>query len=1052
MSSRTLSEANDIVTENRPLLVYSASAGSGKTFRLVLTYLEILLRQTQQPKKFKSIVAMTFTNKAALEMKNRIIDGLYQLVNKSPDSEILSQKLTEILTITAEELHRRSSVAFREILHNYEDFHVSTIDKFNLKLIRSFSRDLDIPGDFDVILNEKNLLEDVIDLIMSKIGLPDESHLTNLLHFYAMSNLEDGEKWNFKDKLIDFASVIGNEKYTGLIDQLRTLDFSTERYTELTNKVRKMDKEMAKMCQDLFNYFISLGLSASDLHEKGNAYNDFMKLGEQSRFPVLDKKKGSFLGKSIIKGCIKNEEETIFDLYLSRKLLELNDEYLKQLPEYQLLTKYKEHFFNMALLQEISTVLEQLKKEQQLIRISDFNRLIGSLVQGEEAPYIYERLGTRLKHFLLDEFQDTSRLQWMNLIPLLHESIGNDNKNLIVGDPKQSIYRFNNGKAEQFVSLPGLYNPEKSPSVALKSEFFKRMGTLKNLEKNFRSAKEIVEFNNSFFALLKDRMSPKASEFYASFTQEIESKEEGFVEIHSLKEPMKDEVLYESIKDRIDSCVADGYKLGDIAILTEKNIQGNNIANYLTQNGYAVVSSDSLLVQYDLKIKLMISYLKRRVKPNNETEAKRFAETYLRLIYDEEYLPHYLSFFNKEVISRGKLIKVFNDQQFLSTHFKSEADFFFSFESIYNLMTQFIKLMGWIEEEDPYVHHILDFIYEFQLTNEADIRFFLDYYELKKDKLALVLPETDRAINIMSIHKSKGLEFPIVILPFLNFDTSIKSTSKYLVSAEDKILYTTLSKDSPIDILKDIAIEELDLILLDKINLLYVALTRPKHRLYGFNTQDGDKLGKLIHECLEAMVNNTASKENLKIVKGTPIKKPLTQLKQRKEVSFFHPKPMADRLWYPDIVFQQAREDVLPQNIKYGNAFHLLISLMEEPSILHETLEHLIQSGEIDAELSERLTHDTKDFFSKAEELSLNENIIEELNEVAILAGDNELIRPDKIWIKAAEVVVVEIKTGLAKSEHIKQLCGYRDALKNIFPKPVNAYLYYVSSTEFLAV
>lgn len=1040
------------MNKSKPLLVYSASAGSGKTFRLVLTYLEILLHSNQATKKFRSIVAMTFTNKAALEMKNRIINGLYQLVNKHDEAKFLQAELINKLEITEDELQQRASIAFREILHNYEDFQVSTIDKFNLKLIRSFSRDLDISGDFDVIMNEKDLLEEVIELLMSKIGLPDEQNLTNLLHFYALSNLEDGEKWNFKDKLIDFASIIGNEKYSGLLAQLQTIDFSTDEFKKLKSQLRQMDLEMVSKCREVYTYFSSFNYTPADLYEKSNSYNDFMKLAEINRFPNFDRDKGSFLGKSIIKACKKNEESPKFDVYLSRQLLALNERYLSLMPQYQLLSKYKEHFFNMALLQEISSTLASLKKDQQLIRISDFNQLIGSLVQGEEAPYIYERLGTRLHHFLLDEFQDTSRLQWLNLIPLLHESIGHEHQNLIVGDPKQSIYRFNNGKAEQFVSLPSLYNPEKNPSTALKSAYFEKMGELKNLDVNFRSSEEIVAFNNNFFGLLKEKMSSKAADFYASFTQKINSEHSGLVEINSRKIALKNDELYPLIQNKIDECIEDGFKLGDIAILTEKNAQGNNIANYLTEQGYAVVSSDSLLVQHNLKIKLMISYLKRRVKPNNETEAKRFAETFLRLKHEEDYLPLYLSFFDKEILHKGKSIKVFNDSKFISTYFNDSANFFVTYESVYDLVLQFIKSMNWIEEEDPYVHHLLDFIYEFQLTNEGDIRYFLDYYDLKKEKLALVLPETDRAINIMSIHKSKGLEFPVVILPFLNFDTGIKSGSKYLVEADDKILYTALSKDSPVDCLKEMAKEELELIALDKINLLYVALTRPEFRLYGFNEYSSEGLGSTVHECLQQIANPASTSDDLNFKSGGRQLKPISQKKKRREVSFFHPSPLSDRLWYPDIVFQKQREELVPSAIQYGNAFHLVISEVETSIELTEVVERIIENGEIEASFKERLIHDANVFLQKADDLGLCRSLVETLNETDILADENILIRPDKIWVSQKDVNVIEIKTGIAKPSHVSQLKMYQRALEQIFTKPVNAYLYYVTSKEFLPV
>jgi len=1045
-----MSSLNDHCQQkNKPLLIYSASAGSGKTFRLVLTYLEILLESRNQPKKFRSIVAMTFTNKAALEMKNRIIDGLYQLTVSHKDAKFLEKKLVELLGITPEELKKRAVLAFREILHNYSDFQVSTIDKFNLKLIRSFARDLDISGEFNVVLNEKELLEQVIDSMLSRVGLPDETKLTDLVYFYSLSNLEEGEKWNFRDKLIEFSAIIGNEKYRLLIEKLRVYDFSKENFHHILKEIKKMDEDMVKICHEAFSFFSTLNPDPSTIPGKSKSYTDFELLGTIDRFPKFDQKKGSFLGKSIINGCVKNETETTFDLQLSRSILNLNEVYLEQLPRYILLTKFKENFFNMALLSEISTSLERLKKEEQLIRISDFNVLIGSLVQGEDAPYIYERLGSRLRHFLLDEFQDTSRLQWMNLIPLLHEAISSGNKNLIVGDPKQSIYRFNNGRAEQFVALPGLFNPELDPKIELKSAFFKKMGAVNHLEDNHRSAKAIVQFNNDLFEIITRDLDVKFSSFYSSYKQNTKSEDTGYVEVFSYKNELTDDELFLNIKQKIDECLSDGFKLGDIAILTEKNKQGNNIANFLTNIGYPVVSSDSLLVQYHIKIKLLVSYLKRRVQPTNDTEAKRFAEIYLRLKFPEDHLAIYLSFFDKEIIIKNKTTYIFNDSKFIETYFGTYGSFFFSYDDLYQLGTKVLKLFEWCEEKDPYLHQFLDFIYEFQLTQNSDIRFFLKYYEQKREKLALVLPDSEKAIKIMSIHKSKGLEFPVVILPNINFNTSIKPGSKFLVQIEDKILYTTLSKESPNKALRDCALEELGLISLDKINLLYVALTRAEYRIYAFNEQSGDNLGKKLNAYFGQLPSINEESTYFKLTYGLKESHSGNGGRSQSEILFFHPEPSRDTLWFPDIALTKIEGEAESNEILYGRAFHKLVEHINQHDNVQDILQRLVKTGEIDSFYFERLVKDANTFVEKAGQIKLFDGIIDTISERNIIAGENQLIRPDKIWVKASHVDVVEVKTGLASANHLAQLATYSEALFHIFSKPINSYLYYVNSGEF---
>ena len=265
----------------------------------------------------------------------------------------------------------------------------------------------------------------------------------------------------------------------------------------------------------------------------------------------------------------------------------------------------------------MAKALVTIKKDEQLIRISEFNKLISDLVRNELAPFIYERLGIRFQNFLLDEFQDTSRLQWLNMVPLIRESLSNENKNLIVGDPKQSIYRFKNGVAEQFVALPGVYNPEKHTTIQDHSDYFESMGHVVSLEENYRSSSTIVEFNNTLFPKIKEMLSDEAKDFYNSIVQNPISKLEGFVDILSVPEEKDNTDLVPEIVERIEQCVADGFKLGDICILADLNFKANQWAIELTKRKYKIVSAESLLVQNEIKVKLIVSYLKRRLNPSS---------------------------------------------------------------------------------------------------------------------------------------------------------------------------------------------------------------------------------------------------------------------------------------------------------------------------------------------------------------------------------------------------------------------------------------------------
>lgn len=1039
--------------DSKPLTVLNASAGSGKTHQLVLEYLTILLNEEYNRSKFKSIVAMTFTNKAALEMKSRIIrtlDGIVRFDGSDKKIENMLSDLQKALNQEIATIQKRSVAALSSILHGYEDFQVSTIDKFNLRLIRSFSRDLDLPGDFEVSLDEKVLVENVVDLLMSRLGNENEEKLTRLMTNYAKANLEDGMRWDFRGQLIEFAMILSSERNQELVNQLMELPLDEESYRELTQQFRAQTTAFLDAFKKLKEAMENTGLQPEMVTGGRHAYNGLMKVAGSTKVVKLEDT-GLPFNKSALKPMDESEKKP-YPLEIVEAMLPIISLYEEGYENYCVLEKYRSNFYNMALLQYIADSLKGLRESEQLIRISEFNKLISNLVKDEEAPYIYERLGTRLEHFLLDEFQDTSRLQWLNLIPLVHESISNNRKNLIVGDPKQSIYRFNNGLADQFVALPGIYNPENDSKIAQKSAYFQEHGQIKELKFNFRSAPEIVGFNNQLFKdLVEMNASTKAPMFYNSLSQEARSKETGFVRIISHKGKRPFEETMDDILKIIQKCDEDEFKRGDICILTEKNNQGSEIANALTEKGIAVVSQESLLIVNDNQVQLLLSYLKRRAYPSKIQEIKRFAELYLRQ-KSEGNIALYMSYFVTEQ-KDGKTFRRFDDDRFIADYFLSKEAFFCAYENLYDLASSFLDKMEWKETENPYLHHFMDVIFDFQSRKHSDLIYFLEYVEEKKGTMALQMPDSNEAVKIMSIHKSKGLEFEVVILPFLDLNINPLNTSKFLMKVKDKIIYSALSSKSPIADLADFSDEEKNLIFLDKLNLCYVALTRPEKRLYGFNYHR-DGLGVMLHSVLGSWEKTRMEGETLIFESGEELKKEVENKdEKKKQTGYYLPQEFKNRLWYPDIVFRKVSNDLTHSTypeVLFGVGFHALMAVCNQVADIEKQLIRLIEEGIVDSTMRDEIKHAATQFFDKLTEKGWILPETEIISEALILVEDDEAKRPDKILVNPSEIIVIDFKTGKERKQHQFQIGVYQQILTEMYGLPVSSWLYYTENEEFL--
>jgi ATP-dependent exoDNAse (exonuclease V) beta subunit len=1039
-------------TDLKPLKIVDASAGSGKTYRLVKEYLRLLLNESEDVKRFARIIAMTFTNKAAIEMKIRIVRALDELSHPhlyGEKSLKFGKELSDELKVKPEQIHERSKFILKSILHSYEDFYVMTIDKFNLKLIRSFSRDLDLPNDFDVILEEKLLIEQVVDTIMNKIGATGLTNLTETVFKYAQNNLDEGEKWNFRDKLVEFGTLLNKEKDQDLIEKLMQLDFSTQRFMQLKTAFTQTNELFLSKCKAVFERFIAHNIPTSSLPGGSNLLNKYKAMNQLNAYPNDGFFTDTFIN-NIVDPTPKNKTYPD-DLKLAS--IELVKYYDETKASYFLQKHFLANFYNMALLKFMAMELFDIKKSEQLIRISEFNKLIADLVKNENAPFIYERLGVRYKNFLLDEFQDTSRLQWLNMVPLIHESISKLDKNLIVGDPKQSIYRFKNGVAEQFVALPKIYNPENEPSITKNSSYFEEMGEVDFLKENWRSSKSIVAFNNDLFPLLKEHLSNEAKDFYKSIHQNVVSKQVGLVNVFS-KEIEDEEIdIIAKIIEKIEQCEKDGFKRGDICILGDRNKQTNSWANALSEKGYKVVSADSLLIKHDLKIKLIISYFKLRLNPSNASEQRKFIDIYYRIKKEETFVGMQ-RFLEEKTTKEGRKYFFLNFDAFVITTFQHLTDFYCKYENLYDLTQSFYSFLNWNELENPYLHHFADFVHDFELKKGPDLKDFLKHFEVLKSKTAIQIPESDDAIKIMTIHKSKGLEFPVVILPDINFTTELKSFKKYLFETDGTILYSTLKEESPIPMISELHKTELNQQFTDVLNLCYVAFTRPESRLYVLNYFTKKGFGKIIHECFKKIPGALITSDKmLSIDLGEASVK---EHKKTKESAFFIPENFSDVLWYPEIALQDKKEmtqqDYLSNEQRFGNQFHLAIDQISDATQIEKTLNQLINQGEIERSFKIEMSQKLALLFANKIYLSLFENATEILSEQSILIDSQTTKRPDKIILKEQETIVIDYKTGSAKTNHSQQIIQYISLMNEMNFPSVRGYIYYSTTNELIEI
>ncbi|MDG5490963.1 UvrD-helicase domain-containing protein [Psychroserpens sp. SPM9] len=1035
-----------------PFIVYNASAGSGKTFTLVKDYLKILFT-SKSKLAFRHILALTFTNKAVGEMKERIINMLKAFSEEEilQSSNSMFEHLVEELDMEPKALHLRSKAILQTIIHNYAAFDISTIDKFNHKLIRTFAYDLKLPVNFEVELDTSTLLSKAVDQLIDQAGSDNE--LTKVLVDFAIEKADDDRSWDIAYDFNAIASLLVNENDLRYLEQLKdkTLTDFKALKTNLQKQQNDVEKQIVALANSTLSSIENNNLEATDFSRQ-TLPNHFKKAGNLDFERLYDNKLQENLEQntSIYNKSLDAHKAATIDRilpqiainYLAIKRLVFASKFLKNALK---------NITPLSVLSAIAKTLQEIKDDDDLLLISEFNSIINAEIKAQPAPFIYERIGEKFKHYFIDEFQDTSALQWENLIPLVSNAIVGENEKgevgtaMIVGDAKQAIYRWRGGRAEQFIDLYADGNP------------FHVQKTVKNLPTNFRSCKTIIEFNNQFFDHVADFVftNEQHRDIYKNATQNICLNQEGYVELSFLdtKDEDKNELHCEAVLKTIQKAQDHGFSLKDICIIVRRKKDGFTIAEQLSDMGIPIISSESLLINNSREVQFINNLITFSLQPKND-EVKalllRFIAEKLQLDNTHEFFDHLIR------LDAAAFFKTLNSSGF-------DFDFYeFAQLPIYEAVESIIRGFHLNEKPNAYIQFYLDEIFDYSQQYNASFSGFLEHWERKKDKLTIASPTGKDAIQIMTIHKSKGLEFPVVIFPYANQDIYFDINPKVWFPVDEQLfngfshLYLNMNKDleafNPIG--EQLYNDYRSQLELDSLNLLYVVLTRAVEQLYIISDYDVDRSqnekvtwysGLFINYLKSIGVWNNTQLEYSFGRAEKPSEAPKEQLETIEQKEFISTKKETHNL---NIVTSSGSlwDTAQERAIERGNLVHEIMSFITTKEDIDFALNHLLDLGLINAEQLEDLKPTIHTIVTHQQLQHLFDGQLTVYNEKDIISKDGQLLRPDRIVINTEnQATIIDYKTGLENSKHKEQLYDYQDLLEDMGFTVIKKILIYIN-------
>ncbi|MCB9034516.1 MAG: UvrD-helicase domain-containing protein [Chitinophagales bacterium] len=1030
------------------LKIINASAGSGKTYLLAKSFVELLILN---PFNYRHILAITFTKKATAEMKDRVLLFLQELAQGKNDDlkqDIVATIKTNYNLEVNHLVQKNALLALQNILHNYANFNITTIDSFFQHVIRSFAKELNLPIGLNIELDTEQVIKDCVDLIFDEYN-GKNTVLSNWLEKYINFTIVEDKSWKIKKNIFSLGKELLKEEfdlYYNILDNSLDFDFFEKEIVQLQQKIKaleqtvqeKIDQARAICKTYAIDYSkFSFGISTVDgflnkakyLELDGTTRLKKMLDGEQDFLSAKTRKEAPEIALAI-ENCWHNGLQNILsDIYIFE---EENNK------EYKTYKSALQNIYSLALLSAINDKVKTYRKKENCLLINDANHWISKITKNSSSPFIYEKTGLYLRHLLIDEFQDTSLLQWNGVLPLIIEILSQYNTTVtIVGDPKQSIYRWRGGKMDLL-----LYQIEQD--IKNTDNIIK-----KPLEKNYRSKKNIVDFNNFLFNTIKSSLSINRLEnAYESIVQESKYKEDdGFIKIEwTTKENHLDSFLNDIqnyISQQQQSNQTINYK--DIAILVRSNAEGIKIANHLQANNIPFISTESVLVKNDLSVQLIIALL-----------YYIYDETELFYKYQlESYYTQYHQLGNLSEIFDANKTSWFIDD-WLNEN-KTQLNTLLSLnlsECIYIA----INLLNIKTINHAYILRFLDVVQTFTQEKETNISAFLNYWEEKKESIA-VLPSSEvNAVQIMTVHKSKGLQFKAVFIPFGNWRLNAKANTIFWAAANNADLSLT---HFPINIKSDLASTHFDksyfleqeLSTIDTINLCYVAFTRAEEQLFVYyidkstESKTENNLGDLIKNTLYNNQFNNSIFENNIFKYGSDV---IITTKKTTANTIATATLASVNLLNQSIQTHLANQTSFETTIK-GKFFHQLMELSFGIGDISNYAMQLNATYLLTNDAVQQIIHQvntTKTLFANNTWLNKDYQILKERK----IIYQKEVLIPDIVFKNENNIVIIDYKTGAKEKSHETQIKKYQVAYTSIFNLPCETYLLYTDDMNLIKV
>jgi ATP-dependent exoDNAse (exonuclease V) beta subunit len=1040
--------------------VINASAGSGKTYALVQRLLMICLRYPNQQHSIRNILALTFTNKAANEMKERILTwlGNFSADNFAENIDLKNiQKAFEEegLKITIDELHYRSKKLLDYVLHNYSTLNIGTIDRFNSRLVRSFSYELGLAKNFNLEIEAEPFLIEAVDKMLDQIGENDA--ISNSFMDYVDYSLENNERINLNKNLYDSAKEFVKDIHYEHLKNNKSFDDTN--YENIKNTIRKEilfnKKHSVELATNSIELFQSRNIEIEDFsggrkNGLGLFFNEIIRFYKKERavFPFPTSEETALTNYQ--KGAAtksKNRETDILEIL--DQLLENRMQLIILFIETQKKEKILSALLPLKVNKDIQDELRKIEEENDLVLLSKFNILINENLRNEPSAFIYEKVGSQFQHYFFDEFQDTSELQWQNFVPLRDHSVSTENTSFtLVGDPKQSIYRFRGGESKLMLDI--INKKEISPKEA----------ELLVLKDNWRSAKNIVQFNNELYQYHSINLEEEHKNIFGTDgEQSPKSSISGRVKVN-LIENLTNEDFYNDTSERmrkdIQESLDNGFKFSDITILCRGNFDifsysqklGNLKVNYKgEETNIKTISDKGLTLELSHTLKAVVEFLKWEANPKNKPNL-------IMLMYHLNKLGRiHMADFTLEMKEILEIESHEEILQFLQQKYavKLKQDHFPKF-NLYNFVEYYINEFSVENKETDFLLNFLEMLFNFTQNAGASTKEFLKYWDEEAATYTIQASENIDAIQIMTIHKAKGLEFPIVFIPMMNKNRDAEFTNWFETNNDDALKSVNINQFNKNLEVYDEEIQKFNKLnsyknLVDRLCLQYVATTRPVEQLF-FYIQKANKTSNNLEllEFLQTKNVNESDEFDLYEVNPEMLKKyskdktSSFKTKDIRNLKNSNEKSTSIKIATPSKNYQVRNEKV-----RIGLFVHELLSKINTEKDIPKVLESYVLEGQITRDEKNEIQETLQEIIQNYSEFFDEKwTVINEKDIMISESGESRIYRPDRILKGEEGYIIVDFKTGEETAKNEKQIENYKNILESLGRKVIKTQLIYL--------